>query len=169
MKKGKIKIINVIKVFLIFAISIFIVYNVFGGDITDKTHSKLIFSGYCRGKFRITNEEELTAFKAITYNMDDFKYDLTTNDIFVDINNNCACPQGVYVKNVKVNNFVTIKYDIYNTTCASISAYGVMTVVPKNTLWHAYTGNWNNPIDVLNNLDTKKHSILKGYYCTDDI
>lgn len=44
-----------------------------------------------------------------------------------------------------------------------------MTVVPKNTLWHAYTGNWNNPIDVLNNLDTKKHSILKGYYCMDDI
>lgn len=43
MKKGKIKIINVIKVFLIFVISIFIVYNVFGGDITDKTHSKLIF------------------------------------------------------------------------------------------------------------------------------
>lgn len=55
MKKGKIKIINVIKVFLIFVISIFIVYNVFGGDITDKTHSKLIFSCYCRGKFRITN------------------------------------------------------------------------------------------------------------------
>ena len=61
MKKEKIKIINVIKVFLIFVISIFIVYNVFGGDITDKTHSKLIFSGYCRGKFRITNEEELKA------------------------------------------------------------------------------------------------------------
>lgn len=44
-----------------------------------------------------------------------------------------------------------------------------MTVVPKNTLWHAYTGNWNNPKDVLNNLDTKKYSILKGYYCSNDI
>lgn len=148
---------------------IFITYNLFFGNITDKTHSVMIGTNYCTGKFRITNEEELKAFEAITYNiMDQYKSNLASNDIFVDITTSCACPQGIYVRSVKVNNFVSVNYSVINTTCAAVSRCGVLTVIPKDTLKHAYTGNWNNPLDVLNNLENKEYSILKGYYCSEN-
>lgn len=162
-KKKKISLIIVI------VVAVFAAYNIFGGDVTDEVYYEPgVVSGFCLGKFKITNEEELKAFEILTgTSASEYKkFDLDKNTIFIEVRNG-GCRSKVYVNKVKVNNFVSIDFDMQAATCASISRYGAIAVIPKKMLWHTYTGNWNNPLDIYDpkNPMSNRESILKSYYC----
>lgn len=160
-----------ISLIIVLIVAVFAAYNIFGGDVTDEVYYGTEYgSGFCMGKFKITNEEELKAFEILTgTSSDDYKkFDLDKNTIFIEVRNG-GCPSKIDINKVKVNNFVSIDFDMQGATCASISRYGAIAVIPKKMLWHTYTGNWNNPLDIYDpqNPMSNRESILKGYYCYD--
>lgn len=138
------KVFKIIVLSIICLVTIFAIYNLFFGDVTNEVYSFTEITSPLEAtkKYKINNKDSFESFFKNSKKKQELeKYNLDEYTIFIKFKDIGGCNPTENNK-VRVTNFVNIDGPDGLGTCASFVGTMTVVVIPNNLLWKTYTGNW---------------------------